>query len=64
MPLLRAKELKPIIDKGQVSHALCDAQLADELALVRPEVPVLREVRHFNGPGPDGVCHRLAVRNR
>ena len=54
MPLLRAKELKPIIDKGQVSHALCDAQLADELALVRPEVPVLRQVRHFNGPGPAG----------
>ncbi len=32
MPLLRAKELKQIIDKAQVSAALCDARLIDELA--------------------------------
>src|SRR5262249_33295808 len=31
MPLLRAAELQKIINKGQVSHALCDARLADEL---------------------------------
>jgi 2-aminobenzoate-CoA ligase len=31
MPLLRAKELKAIIDIGRVSHALCDASLAEEL---------------------------------
>ena len=31
MPLLRAKELAQIIDKAQISHALCDAPLADEL---------------------------------
>jgi 2-aminobenzoate-CoA ligase len=32
MPLLRAKELKQIIDKAQVSAALCDTRLTDELA--------------------------------
>jgi 2-aminobenzoate-CoA ligase len=32
MPLLRAKELKQIIDRAQVSHALCDAALREELA--------------------------------
>ena len=32
MPLLRAKELKQIIDKAQVGAALCDARLTDELA--------------------------------
>jgi 2-aminobenzoate-CoA ligase len=32
MPLLRAKELKQIIDRAQVSAALCDARLIDELA--------------------------------
>ena len=32
MPLLRAKELKQIIDKAQVSAALCDARLVDKLA--------------------------------
>ena len=31
MPLLRAKELKQIIDKAQVSAALCDARLTEEL---------------------------------
>jgi 2-aminobenzoate-CoA ligase len=31
MPLLRAKELKAIIDIGRVTHALCDASLAEEL---------------------------------
>ncbi|MBN8487896.1 MAG: AMP-binding protein [Burkholderiales bacterium] len=60
MPLLRAKELKAIIDKGQVTHALCDASLAEELALARPEVPVLRAVRHFNDAGPDGLEEAMA----
>ncbi|MGN8109291.1 AMP-binding protein [Paraburkholderia sp. 22098] len=32
MPLLRAKELKQIIAKAQVSAALCDARLTEELA--------------------------------
>ena len=31
MPLLRAKELTDIIDKAQITHALCDARLAAEL---------------------------------
>ena len=31
MPLLRAGELAQIIDKAQVSAALCDSLLADEL---------------------------------
>ncbi|NML34711.1 AMP-binding protein [Paraburkholderia antibiotica] len=32
MPLLRAKELKQIVEKAQISAALCDARLLDELA--------------------------------
>lgn len=60
MPLLRAKELKAILDKGQVSHALCDAQLAEELAQARQEVPVLRQVRHFNVAGPEGLEAAMA----
>src|SRR5215469_16088725 len=32
MPLLRAKELKQVIDKAKISAALCDARLIDELA--------------------------------
>ena len=32
MPLLRARELVTIIDKARITHALCDARLAEELA--------------------------------
>lgn len=49
MPMLRAKELGQIIAKAQVTHALCDAALADELAQAAAAHPVLREVRHFGG---------------
>ncbi|WP_133646325.1 AMP-binding protein [Paraburkholderia flava] len=35
MPLLRAKELKQIVDKAQIAAALCDARLADELERCR-----------------------------
>jgi len=49
MPLLRARELAAIVGKAQVSHALCDARLADELELARPSCPSLRQVLLFNG---------------
>jgi 2-aminobenzoate-CoA ligase len=55
MPLLRAKELRAIIDIGQVTHALCDASLADELRDAALASPGLRQVRHFNGGGPDSL---------
>ncbi|WP_284618385.1 AMP-binding protein [Aquabacterium humicola] len=48
MPLLRAKELGQIIHKAQVTHALCDNALADELATAASQCPVLRTIRHFN----------------
>ncbi len=49
MPLLRARELATLIDKAQISHALCDARLADELASARVQSPGLRQVLHFGG---------------
>jgi 2-aminobenzoate-CoA ligase len=49
MPLLRAKELSTIIDKAQVSHALCDAALVDELDSAARACPSLRELRVFGG---------------
>ncbi|MFC7408765.1 AMP-binding protein [Hydrogenophaga atypica] len=55
MPLLRAKELKAIVDIGQVSHALCDASLAEEMRLTALETPLLRHLRHFNYEGPDSL---------
>jgi 2-aminobenzoate-CoA ligase len=55
MPMLRAKELKAIIDIGRVSHALCDAALAEELREASLGSPGLEQIRHFNHDGPDGL---------
>ena len=51
MPLLRAGELASIIDKAQISHALTDARLTEELENARADLPVLSNVMTF---GPDG----------
>ncbi len=53
MPLLRAKELVQIIQKAQITHALCDARLGDELQLARAQCAVLRSVMTFNGSDAD-----------
>ena len=55
MPLLRAKELVQIIDKARVSHALCDARLAEELAQATAQCPHLSRVRHFNDSTDQGL---------
>jgi 2-aminobenzoate-CoA ligase len=62
MPLLRAKELTQIVVKAQVSHALCDARLAEELALAQPNCPTLTQVLHFNTPDAAGLDARAAVK--
>ena len=49
MPLLRAKELVAIIDKAEVSHALCASSLADELRATQAHCPTLRHVVFFDG---------------
>ena len=36
MPLLRAKELSQMLGRARISHALCDAHLADELSRAAP----------------------------
>ncbi|MEW6098716.1 MAG: AMP-binding protein [Pseudomonadota bacterium] len=55
MPLLRAKELVQIIDKAEISHALADRTLADELQAAAAQCKTLREVRYFNDPSPEGL---------
>jgi 2-aminobenzoate-CoA ligase len=54
-PLLRAKELKQVIEKAQISTALCDESLADELLLAQPQTPALREAIYFNSAAPDSL---------
>ncbi len=55
MPLLRAKELAQVIDKAEVSHALCDARLGEELAQAQAQCRALRQVTHFFSDAPDGL---------
>ncbi|HRO61830.1 MAG TPA: AMP-binding protein, partial [Burkholderiaceae bacterium] len=47
MPLLRARELGQVIEKAEVSHALCDRTLVEELSIARAAQPGLRELRSF-----------------
>jgi 2-aminobenzoate-CoA ligase len=47
MPLLRAKELTDIVNKAEITHALCDQRLSAELIGARPACPTLREVRYW-----------------
>jgi 2-aminobenzoate-CoA ligase len=60
MPLLRAKELQQVVDKAQVSHALCDARLAGELELARRQAPSLTQVRLFGAADADGLEAAMA----
>ncbi|WP_448188086.1 AMP-binding protein [Azospirillum sp. sgz301742] len=62
MPLLRARELSTIIDKAQVSHALCAAALAEELDLARPKCPTLRHVAMFDSDAADGLEARMRTK--
>jgi 2-aminobenzoate-CoA ligase len=62
MPLLRAKELQAIIDKAEISHALCDLRLAEELRDAAADCPSLRQVRHFNDPSDAGLEAAMARR--
>ena len=55
MPLLRAKELKPVIDKAQCNAALCDVNLRGEMELVRAQCPALGPTLYFNTDTPDSL---------
>ncbi len=49
MPLLRAGELSTIVNKAQITHALCDVALSQELTLAMPSCPSLKQVLHYGG---------------
>lgn len=46
MPLLRAKELKTIIDCAEISHAICDIDLAEEMQLTKSDF--LKKITYFD----------------
>ena len=63
MPLLRAKELCQVLDKAQVTHALCDARLSEELALAQQQSPTLRQVQFFHSAEPTGLEAHAATKS-
>ena len=65
MPLLRARELKQMIDKARVGAALCDARLKHELEATRDPggehyAPDLKTVVYFNDSSSDALEARAA----
>ncbi len=63
MPLLRAQELMTIIDKAQITAALCDAALMDQMQIAARSCPTLRLVGSFNASAntPDSLENRCAL---
>jgi 2-aminobenzoate-CoA ligase len=62
MPMLRAGELAKIIDKAQVTHALCDTRLMEELVLAAKAGGVLDQVVSFDGTANhDAELDRVAL---
>ena len=49
MPMLRAGELAKIVDKAQVTHALCDTRLMDDLVTCAKDSETLQTVVGFDG---------------
>ena len=50
MPMLRARELAYIIDKAEISHALCDIDLAEEMETARRQTAMAR-IAYFSATG-------------
>ncbi|KEJ95720.1 2-aminobenzoate-CoA ligase [Pseudosulfitobacter pseudonitzschiae] len=62
MPMLRAGELRAIVDKAQISHALCDTRLMDELMTCAEGSDFLTSVTGFDGTSNhEAELDRLAL---
>jgi 2-aminobenzoate-CoA ligase len=62
MPMLRAGELKKIVDKAEISLALCDTRLMDDLVACAKESAFLKKVVGFDGTANhDAELDRVAL---
>ncbi len=62
MPMLRAGELSKIVDKAEITHALCDTRLMDEMAICARSSGFLRAMVGFDGTSNhDAELDRLAL---
>ncbi|SDJ05966.1 2-aminobenzoate-CoA ligase [Lutimaribacter saemankumensis] len=62
MPMLRAGELSKIVDKAEITHALCDTRLMDEMISCAKTSEFLQTVVGFDGTSNhDAELDRLAL---
>jgi 2-aminobenzoate-CoA ligase len=62
MPMLRAGELAKIVDKAEVSLALCDTRLMDEIVACAKDSRYLKQVVGFDGTANhDAELDRIAL---
>jgi 2-aminobenzoate-CoA ligase len=62
MPMLRAGELTKIVDKAEVSLALCDSRMVDELTACAKTSKFLKQVVNFDGTSNhDAELDRIAL---
>ncbi|WP_422027217.1 AMP-binding protein [Roseovarius sp.] len=62
MPMLRAGELAKIVDKAEITHALCDTRLMDEMVTCAKGSKFLKSVVGFDGTSNhDAELDRLAL---
>jgi len=63
MPLLREKELVDVIEKAQISAAICDRRLEAELQAAQKHCPVLQQIVYFNDSSAEGLEARMRTWN-
>ena len=62
MPMLRAGELRKYVDKAQITYALCDTRLMDEMDACADQNSILKRVMGFDGTSNhDAELDRLAL---
>ncbi|MBT8167559.1 AMP-binding protein [Falsiruegeria litorea] len=62
MPMLRSGELGAIIDKAEITHALCDTRLMEDMVKCAKESKFLKSVVGFDGTSNhDAELDRLAL---
>ncbi|MGR3608195.1 MAG: AMP-binding protein [Sulfitobacter sp.] len=62
MPMLRAGELAALVNKAEISHALCDTRLMDEMTACAKTSRFLKSVVGFDGTSNhDAELDRLAL---
>jgi 2-aminobenzoate-CoA ligase len=63
MPLLRPRELTAIIEKAQISHALCDLRRCDDLIAAQLRSPALQTIVYYHSDADDGLEARASCRS-